>query len=231
MTGAEENEENDPQEVKAVWLSVSDESDEEKKAMVVSNPDGSLIRSYPPGYKPPPDVPRNGLFKQPWMYSEADIREDNIEVEGAEYLVSRHRSIMLAFLAAQIALEILFLTVFFLESDKTIKVVANLYHAQSGFITVLFWLGFGLSVSYFVFYLYAVSPAIFYGRMKDYAALSTIAFAGTMLSVLLVYVNNFNLLIFFFRLTCFSYSRFLYNTHSQIQLLRDRGGDNMYMGL
>jgi len=229
MTGAEEN---DAQEVKPVWVSVIDGSDdEEKKVMVVSNPDGSLLRSYPPDYKPAPDVPKNGFYKQPWMYSEADIREDNIEVEGAEYLAYRHRSIMMAFLAAQIALEIVFLTVFFLESDKTIKVVANMYHAQTGPITVLFWLAFYFSVSYLVFYLYAVSPAIVYGRMKDYAALSTVAFAGTMLAVLLVYVNSFNLLIFFFRLTCFSYSRFLYNTHSQIQLLRDRGGvDHMYMG-
>lgn len=154
--------------------------------------------------------------------SEANL---NTTYEEIEFLYTRHERMLGLMLFLQFFLEILYLYVFAVHMNRSIVQVSARYGFQvnSYPMRVTFWVLFIVQCVYFIGYFGIAVAAMWTRRSNRYRDFGNLCLVGIFFLVLLAYVDQFNLVIFFLRMLAYVYSRFLQGLTAGFALLAPPG--------
>ncbi|KAF4656559.1 hypothetical protein FOL47_008881, partial [Perkinsus chesapeaki] len=179
----------------------------------LANPDGSLSEGRPYGYRDPtpPRTPREGFMTaadiSARLFGDVLGGGDPLVVsEELTLLYERHRTAFAILLVVQAVIEALFLAYHIHHSALAIHDISTMYRTSSHkLVTVVFWSVMAAEMVYMTVYLAIGFWSIYTHRAKHYGYFSTCCLTGIVGHVLLAYANQFNLIIFFLRLTSYIY--------------------------
>lgn len=145
--------------------------------------------------------------------------------QEVEFLYSRHERVLMLLLLTQVLLEGLYDSVFVMSIDRSVIKFQEQYNASERGVRVLFWTIFVISVAYGVVYYVIAIMAMCTKRPKVYRLFANWSLVGIVGLVLLAYVNQFNLVVFFLRLLAYIYARFLQGLTASLVLLPPGNGN------
>eukprot|EP00391_Amoebophrya_sp_Ameob2_P003193 CAMPEP_0179007756 /NCGR_PEP_ID=MMETSP0795-20121207/15337_1 /TAXON_ID=88552 /ORGANISM="Amoebophrya sp., Strain Ameob2" /LENGTH=229 /DNA_ID=CAMNT_0020702765 /DNA_START=43 /DNA_END=732 /DNA_ORIENTATION=- len=148
-----------PSKLKLPILSgaVEHTSGEQKQPLLVQNPDGSIARSLPPGWreKSPKRSPRIGFSASGLLWGEL---EETALTEELDLLYARHEKLFVILLFLELLVEGLYLTLFWCSWQQTVAELETVYgHARKSSLGTTLGVAFGLRAVYsLVYYLLAL---------------------------------------------------------------------------
>lgn len=204
----------------------------QKGPIFLENPDGSIAEAIPSntaecklkkGRRPNGNRARDGSESEEGSVdsrSSAEIAAANMAQE-VDLLYTRHERVFAILLVAQLALEVLYGTVFVVRMRPSVIEFVAMYNWEisTSAAEVVLWTAFALQVSYGLIYYVMAVMAIWSKRPKDYRIFASCSLCGVVGLVLLAYVDKFNLPIFFLRLLAYIYARFLQGLTASLALL------------
>mmetsp|Transcript_5620 Transcript_5620/g.16074 ORF Transcript_5620/g.16074 Transcript_5620/m.16074 type:complete len:196 (-) Transcript_5620:111-698(-) len=166
----------------------------------VQNPDGSLAKGTPPGFKEstPPSSPRGPEVQFPVVINADIVRA-----------LARHEIVFLGMLAMQFIVEMCFQALHIQCSGDAIFELSLIYPSWP-----VNWVYWTVSACEMVLILGSVGlgvMAVVKCKPWMYMRFSSMALLSTLSQLPLTYVNRFNLLVFFLRFISYAYARFFWN--------------------
>lgn len=180
----------------------------------VEQPDGRLSQGVPSGYEEhtPPGTPPHGLALDPTILSSPDVVR----------VLAKHEMFFLSLLLIQLIVQVGFETLHVSNRGDAIAELLLVYPGTGvNLVSFMFWFAFVIETLYCILFFSAGVAAAFRSRPWLYEIFATVALIGTLGQLPLVYVNQFNLLIFFLRFISYAYARFMWNLLVSIALIRE----------
>ncbi|CAD7945132.1 unnamed protein product [Amoebophrya sp. A120] len=188
--------------------------------LLIQNPDGSIARSVPPGYKEksPKKSPRIGFASNGLLWGE--LEEGNLSAE-LELLYQRHEKMFTALVGFELVVEMGFLALFWFTWGRTVEELETVYgrSRRSGVETALAVAFTCRTVYASIYYLLAVH-ALKVRKSDAFKLFATFSLLGVVCELFLTYINKFNMVVFFLRLLAYLYSKFLRSVSQHQRLLR-----------
>eukprot|EP00747_Dinoflagellata_sp_TGD_P162236 gnl/TRDRNA2_/TRDRNA2_179621_c0_seq1.p1 gnl/TRDRNA2_/TRDRNA2_179621_c0~~gnl/TRDRNA2_/TRDRNA2_179621_c0_seq1.p1 ORF type:complete len:230 (-),score=50.04 gnl/TRDRNA2_/TRDRNA2_179621_c0_seq1:47-736(-) len=197
----------------------------------LENPDGTITEAIPPNYHQPKSSRRdrrretsgsdNADSDNSLGLSDASAAANASMYQEVDFLYSRHERVLMLLLGVQFMLEVLYNVVFIVRMDISVVTIVALYgwHIQPKVASGIFWGIFVLQASYSCAYYCIAAYAMWSKRPRMYRMFANWSIVGIATLVLLAYVDEFNLLIFFMRLLAYIYARFLQGLTASLMLL------------
>eukprot|EP00743_Colponemidia_sp_Colp-15_P005566 GILK01005987.1.p1 GENE.GILK01005987.1~~GILK01005987.1.p1 ORF type:complete len:298 (-),score=44.76 GILK01005987.1:370-1233(-) len=197
--------------------------------IILENPDGTFYQGIDPHAKPPESSPQEGSdtsspssVDSSSNHITSSIASDDLPfrltigydsdflLEDIFNIYRRHSSLFVSLLIGQLALEVVFHILFVMYAKAVLAEVSTLYPLRdSGVLKLVLWGSFVVNLLYNVVYF---ATGIWGATNKNPQHLRSFAFLamlGILGQMMMVYFNEFNLLLFFMRLIAYVYSRFL----------------------
>merc|ERR1719146_11483 len=187
------------------------EVQKQQEPMFLSMPDGTISEGWPPGYKDisPPPSPRA-----------TDLGVDVMLQAEYESIYMRHSRLFLIILVIELIIDALFTCLYITFRRMSMDEVTRVYDTfQPRELEYLFWSVLYIDWTYCLVY-YGVGFGAFINCSTTlYRFFSLVAGFGIFSQVILAYMNTFNLVVFFLRMTGYIYGKFLGNLRRSIDLI------------
>eukprot|EP00742_Colponemidia_sp_Colp-10_P008637 GILJ01009367.1.p1 GENE.GILJ01009367.1~~GILJ01009367.1.p1 ORF type:complete len:310 (-),score=39.39 GILJ01009367.1:312-1139(-) len=208
--------------------------------IILENPDGTFYQGIDPHAKPPEPSPQDGSDTSSPSSSDSSnnhitssIASDDLPLfrlaigydtdflfEDIFSIYHRHSRLFVSLLIGQLALEVVFHILFVMYAKAVLAEVSTLYPSRdSGVLKLVLWGSFVINLLYNVVYF---ATGIWGAANKNPQHLRSFAFLamlGILGQMMMVYFNEFNLLVFFMRLIAYVYSRFLLSILLSVAML------------